>query len=186
MVWNLGWIAHGSSWPRLIKYHLVESFVLSQPGVCDYADAIRRESKHGGYVERGYDGVVERCHPVAASQRGKAGQLILKEYRHATFKNQEVHRESDHGRWPSWILGRFNAGTRESRVLRLWSLRDGICQQMEASTCQSQNTRYSFAGCSIKVFVNNKKNLDGKRRSSWTISVMIANLNRNTKKLPFL
>lgn len=72
-------------------------------------------------------------------------------------KDKEVHRESDHGRWPSWFLGRFDAGTRESRVLRLWSLRDGICQQVEGSTCQSQNTRYSFAGCSIKVFVNNKK-----------------------------
>ena len=54
-------------------------------------------------------------------------------------------------------LGRFNAGTRESRVWRLLSLRDGICQQMEGSTCQSHNTRCSFAGCSIKVFVNNKK-----------------------------
>jgi len=50
-----------------------------------------------------------------------------------------------------------NAGTRESRDLRLSSLRDGICQQVEGSTCQSQNTRCSFAGCSIKVFVNNKK-----------------------------
>jgi hypothetical protein len=64
---------------------------------------------------------------------------------------------------------RFGCRYARVSVSRLSSLRDGVCQPVEGSTCQSQNTRCSFAGCSIKVFVNNKKKLDGNRRSPWTI-----------------
>jgi hypothetical protein len=73
-----------------------------------------------------------------------------------------------------------DAGTRESRVSRLSSLRDGSCQPVEGSTCQSQNTRCNFAGCSIKVFVNNQKKLDGKRR--WPLTILCDHCSHESKQ----
>jgi len=93
----------------------------------------------------------------------RAGQVILKKYRHAVSKDKEVHRESDHGRWP------FQMQVRASL---------GICDFRPCVTGFASRWKVRLANHRIRVAalpvapsksLSTIENLDGKCRSPWTV-----------------